>query len=222
MDRDAPPAKRPAVRLWALALLMLLLGVGSGLVVMRSGPPMGNRSPVMLESGTLIPQTRPMAPFTLTDHRGQPFTESSVQGHWQLLSFGYTHCPDICPTTLAMLARLDDRLRQQNPEIDLRTTFVSIDPERDTPRVLADYVPYFNPDFTGVTGNPEEIKKLTGQLGILYERVESENSEMGYLMDHSAAIILLNPRGEFQALFSAPHRVEAMARDLQSLIQQQP
>ena len=222
MDREVPPAKRPAVRLWTLALLMLLLGLGSGLVLMRSESTVADRPPAMLESGTLIPQPRPMAPFTLTDHRGKPFTHTSVQGHWHLLSFGYTHCPDICPTTLAMLARLDDRLRQQAPEIDIRSAFVSIDPERDTEAVLADYVPYFNPDFIGVTGNPGEINKLTGQLGILYERVESENSEMGYLVDHSAAIILLNPRGEFQAVLSAPHRVEAIARDLQSLIQQQP
>jgi len=221
MEREPVTAKPSVGRLLVLALLVLLLGVGSGLLLLQSGPPTGDQPPIQLESGTLIPQTRPMAPFTLTDHRGHPFTDASVQGRWHLLSFGYTHCPDICPTTLAMLARLDDRLRQQAPDIDIRTAFVSIDPERDTEAVLADYVPYFNPDFVGVTGNPQDIEKLTGQLGVLYQRVEGEQSEMGYLMDHSASIILLNPQGEFQALFSAPHQVEAMARDLLSLVQQQ-
>lgn len=220
MERKPVTATPPVGRLLVLALLVLLLGVGSGLILTQSQPPAGDRPPIPLESGTLIPETRPMAPFTLTDHRGQPFTETSVQGHWYLLSFGYTHCPDICPTTLAMLARLNDRLRQQAPDMDIRTAFVSIDPERDTTQVLADYVPYFNPDFIGVTGAPEEIGKLTGQLGILYERVKSGDSQMGYLMDHSASIILLNPQGEFQALFSAPHQVETMARDLQTLVQQ--
>ncbi|MCW8905743.1 MAG: SCO family protein [Sedimenticola sp.] len=212
-------------KVWVLplTLLALLLGITAYLLLLPGEKTSPDRlTTVSLESGTLIPRTRPMTPFALTDHRGRPFTQSSVQGHWRLLSFGYTHCPDICPTTLAMLARLDDQLRQQAPEIDIRTAFVSIDPERDTEEVLADYVPYFNPDFIGVTGSPPEIEKLTGQLGILFQRVDGENSEMGYLMDHSASIILLNPQGEFQAVFGAPHQVNAMARDLQTLVQQHP
>ena len=201
-----------------LALLVLLLGVAANLLLSGNNMPSGNRPPVSLKSGTLIPQTRPMAPFSLADHQGKPFDQESIKGRWHLLSFGYTHCPDICPTTLALLARLDDQLQQQSPGIDIQTAFVSIDPERDSAQVLADYVPYFNPDFIGVTGSPQELQKLTGQLGILYERVESENSEMGYLMDHSASIILLNPEGRFQALFSTPHNVEAMAQDLIDLV----
>lgn len=201
-----------------LGLLVLLLGVAANLLLSGNNTLFGNRLPVSLKSGTLIPQTRPMAPFSLTDHQGKPFDQESIKGRWHLLSFGYTHCPDICPTTLALLARVDDRLQQQAPGIDIQTIFVSIDPERDSAQVLADYVPYFNRDFIGVTGSPEQLQKLTSQLGVLYARVDSEESAMGYLMDHSASIILFNPEGRFQALFSAPHNVEAMVQDLIDLV----
>jgi protein SCO1/2 len=154
----------------------------------------------------------------LIDHTGRDFSQESIKGSWQLLSFGYTHCPDICPTTLAMLARLADRLRQESLNAEIKTAFITIDPERDTQAVLANYVPYFDKTFLGVTGEPQGLDALTRQLGVLYARVETEKSSMDYLMDHSTSIILTNPAGEFQALFSAPHDVEAMAQDLISLI----
>jgi protein SCO1/2 len=204
--------KRP----WLIPLALVLVGIGfgAGLLFRQAGQPLDGAAVPQLTSGTLIAEPRPLAPFRLTDHAGSEFSQESIKGAWYLLSFGYTRCPDICPTTLALLARLADRLRQASPDSAIKTAFITIDPERDTQKVLADYVTYFDPAFLGVTGDRRELEKLTRQLGVLHARVDTENSAMGYLMDHSTAIILTNPRGEFQALFSAPHEVEAMARDL--------
>jgi protein SCO1/2 len=167
-----------------------------------------------LLSATLIPAPQPLAPFSLVDHGGARFTADTLRDSWSLLSFGYTHCPDICPTTLALLARITDRLQQQAAGISLRVVFVSIDPARDTPQRLADYVPYFHPDFIGVTGDEAELQKLTRQFGVLYERVDDQGSALAYLMDHSGSIILTNPAGRFRGVFSAPHDAEAMAADM--------
>ncbi|WP_275098242.1 SCO family protein [Sedimenticola hydrogenitrophicus] len=197
-----------------LALILMAVGLSAGLLLRQAEQPMDRAAVPQLTSGTLIPDPRPLAPFRLTTHGGGEFSQESIKGAWHLFSFGYTRCPDVCPTTLALLARLADHLRQASPDMPIKTAFVTIDPERDTQKVLADYVTYFDPAFLGVTGERRELDKLTRQLGVLHARVDTENSAMGYLMDHSTAIILTNPQGEFQALFSAPHEVEAMARDL--------
>ncbi len=204
---------------WILSLIMLaVIGFGTLQLFDRGkGSTHETADPIRLSSGTLIPNPHPMQPFHLIDHNGKPFSNESIKGAWHLLSFGYTHCPDVCPTTLAMLARLADQLRKTSTRGAIKTAFVTIDPARDTQPVLAKYVPYFDSAFLGVTGEPQELDKLTRQLGVLYARVENEKSDMGYLMDHSTSIILTNPQGQFQALFSAPHDVVAMAQDLEKI-----
>jgi protein SCO1/2 len=154
-----------------------------------------------------------VADFNLINQRGEPFTLASLEGHWTFAFFGYTHCPDVCPTSLAMLARVMKKLREKHPEDTLpQGLFVSVDPQRDTPATLAAYVPYFDPDFTGVTGDPEQIKVLTRQLGILYLKAEGSGAD-DYLIDHSAAIILFDPQGRFHALFNVPHDADGIADD---------
>jgi len=215
-----PPTDHTPKRRWLIpvAILMVVLGVSVNLILRQADKPLKNTQSTPLISGTLIPDPRPLAPFSLMDHSGGEFSQESIKGSWHLLSFGYTHCPDICPTTLAMLARLADRMRQESLNAEIKTAFITIDPERDTQAVLASYVPYFDSVFLGVTGDQQALNKLTGQLGVLHSRVDTEQSSMGYLMDHSTSIILTNPAGEFQALFGAPHEVEAMAQDLIDLI----
>ncbi|AKH19283.1 SCO family protein [Sedimenticola thiotaurini] len=210
---------KPGQRWWIPgALLIVVLGLTANLMLRQSDKSQAQQPPVSLISGTLIPNPRPLSPFSLIDHAGNEFTQESIKGSWHLLSFGYTHCPDICPTTLAMLARLRDRLQHESLDTKIETDFITIDPQRDTATVLASYVPYFDSSFLGVTGDPGELDRLTGQLGVMYARVDTEQSSMGYLMDHSTTIILTNPAGELQALFSAPHEVEAMAQDLIRLV----
>lgn len=171
-----------------------------------------NESPKM-QQALLMPELRPLAPFSLTTHEGATFNNQSLLGHWTFMSFGYTYCPDICPTTMLLFSQMHNRLQAQNSNKPYQITFISIDPERDTLERLAEYVSYFDPSFVGATGAQEMLQKLTQPLGIVYKRVETEDSVLGYVMDHSASIILVDPQGRFHALFSPPHDAEKMAHD---------
>lgn len=171
-------------------------------------------TPVQTRSATLLPELRPLAPFSLLDQRGEAYDNSHLLGHWTLLSFGYTHCPDICPTTLAELAQMKQRLNELKIQAPYQIGFVSIDPERDTPQRLAEYVAYFDPDFFGVTGPTEALTSLTRPLGIMYRKVITQGSAMDYVMDHSANLILIDPQGRYRALFSPPHDPAMMAEDI--------
>ncbi|MCB1758225.1 MAG: SCO family protein [Gammaproteobacteria bacterium] len=166
---------------------------------------------------TVIPEPRPLTPFELQDHRGRPFSSASLEGRWSFLVFGYTHCPDICPTALMTLSRMDERLKQQRVAADYQVVFVSIDPERDSRQRLAQYVPYFNSEFLGVRGEQAELTRLTTQLGVVYLKVQAGRAEGDYLMDHSAAIVLIDPQGRYHAVFSAPHKAEAIAEDFRRI-----
>lgn len=172
---------------------------------------------VTLEEGTLLTHPKPLADFTLTDQDGRPFTLADLKGDWTFLSIGYIHCPDVCPMTLATFGAVDRQIEQAAPDrrVDARPRFlfVSVDPERDTPERLAQYVRYADPEFLGATGEEAQLRALTAQLGLLYTRVVVQDSAMGYLMDHSASILLLDPEGRLTAIFSAPQNAVGIASD---------
>lgn len=172
-------------------------------------------APPQLQQGTLLPSAKPIADFQLVDQDGEALTLANLKNQWTFVFFGYTQCPDVCPTSLSMLGQVM-RILEKEPGLDKmpRGLFVSVDPERDTPELLKQFVPYFYPDFSGATGSQEELMKLTRQLGILYARSDDNNSEDGnYLVDHSAAIILFNPDGKYHALFNVPHDPALIASD---------
>jgi len=125
--------------------------------------------------------------FSLTDINNNQITEKSFQGPITALFFGFTHCPDICPMTLNKLSIILERLKQENKS--LKVFFISIDPERDTPKVMKDYLNSFEGKFTGITGKPEKIFKLSQSWGIASQKIFSENEE--YTVNHSSPIILL-------------------------------
>jgi protein SCO1/2 len=166
-----------------------------------------------LKQGTLLPSAKAVADFQLTDHYGKPFTRENLKGKWSFAFFGYTHCPDVCPTSLAMLAQVMRILEKDNTlDVLPQTVFFSVDPERDTPELLEKYLPYFHPDFIGVTGDPQKVLLLTRQLGIMYGKAPGDNAD-NYLVDHSASIILFNPDGNFLALFGIPHDPGLIAQE---------
>ncbi len=177
--------------------------------------------PVTLEEGTLLPQPRPLADFVLTDQDGRPFSLANLRGGWTFLAIGYTHCPDVCPMTLATFDAIERQIAQSGTqsgagrrvEARPRFLFVSVDPGRDTPERLAQYVRYFNPGFLGATGEEAQLRALAAQLGLLYVRVDGQDTAMGYLMDHSASILLVDPQGRLTAIFSTPHDAAGMASD---------
>jgi protein SCO1/2 len=149
----------------------------------------------------LFETPRDLGQFALQSHRGKPFTASDLQGRWTMIFFGFTHCPDVCPTTLAFLSQLMTQLESTEVD-DTAVVMVSVDPARDTAAVLQDYVPYFNPEFTGVTGEFVDILKFARTFNAPFRKVTAEDGS--YQVDHSANIVLVNPRGHYHGFFKAP------------------
>ena len=165
--------------------------------------------PALQASTALFGAERALPEFALADHTGERFTPRELHEDWTLLFFGYTHCPDICPITLATMSASIDAIAALGDEAP-RMVFVSVDPERDTPRSLRDYVGAFRGDFLGVTGPHDELARLTRALGVVYAR---DGDGPGYLVEHSAALLLVNPKGQLQAVFGPPHEPDTIARD---------
>jgi protein SCO1/2 len=172
--------------------------------------------PAQLKTAFVIPTPDELPEFTLQDQSGERVNASSFRGQWDLVFFGFTNCPDVCPTTLQILANVKRQLLDSGSDDLPRIVLVSVDPERDTPELLAQYVAYFGDDNLGVTGELSEIRKLTAGLGIYFEKVPggSGDDTDNYTVNHSAAVLLINPDGHFSALFSAPHTVENYVHDL--------
>ena len=165
----------------------------------------------VLASGTWLPDARPIADFRLLDSRGRPFTRASLLGHPTLVYFGFTHCPDECPATLATLARV----RKQADLPALQVLFVTVDPEHDTPAVLAGYLRHFDPSFLGITGDPRAIRRLAGSLGIGITRVTLPGG--GYDFDHTMAILLFDSGAREVGVFTPPFDVRQLARSLRGV-----
>ena len=151
--------------------------------------------------------------FELLDHRGKPFSRAQLLGRWTLVFFGFTHCPDICPTTMVELADL--KLQLVNTEAEAtQVVMVSVDPARDTPERLSEYVPYFHPDFLGVTGDFAAILSFAQRLNAPFRKLSEPNG--AYQMEHSANVVLMNPRGDYHGFFRAPLDIPKMRVTLRS------
>jgi len=176
--------------------------------------------PVKLDAGLWFgDQARLLPEFELVDQNGQAFTRDSLEGQWHLVFFGYTHCPDICPASLQTMADMVKAIDDSDVNKALRVMFVSVDPDRDTPALLKNYVEYFNPSFIGATGAAENIAQLTRSLGIAYFLERDNPEQLSYEVSHSSAFVLINPSAEFAGLFAAPHDSQAIAADLTKLIE---
>jgi protein SCO1 len=190
--------------LWAAVAVVAALG--GFFVAERSA-----NSVPQLTSGTWFPQPRPIQDFTLTDEAGQPFTAKELQGHPTLVFFGFTHCPDVCPTTLAKLAQIAKAAAVPN----LRVLLVSVDPARDKPEQLQQYVHAFDSKFKGVTGENAQIERMAREFGVAIARVDLAGGD--YTMDHSAAVFLLDDQGRRVAVFTPPFEIQPFAADLRSV-----
>ena len=168
--------------------------------------------PAELQTAFAIPLPDPLPDFALLDQTGQRVNADTFRGQWDLVFFGFTNCPDICPTTLQILASVKHELADAGATLLPRIVLVSVDPERDTPQLMGQYVDYFGEGNLGVTGEIEDINTLTAALGIYFEKAPTADGN--YSVDHSAAVLIINPAGEFSALFSAPHIVANYVHDL--------
>lgn len=182
------------------------LGAGIGSYLARQAEH-GSETP----PGLMWPNPKQFPAVTLYNQDGNDVTASDFRGHWSLVFFGFTHCPDICPATLSVLNRVEQQLEEQGiTESELRTVFISVDPGRDTPRRLNEYVSYFNEDFIGLSGKPETLSKLTRTLGTVYH-VGKPDEQGEYLVDHSASVFLFDPEARLVSVFTTPHEADAIA-----------
>lgn len=210
MDKSADNRNRTL-----LLVLAGILALGAGLLLaIRMQPP---APPELGESTTRLPSPRALQSFELVTHENKPFTLESLKDQWSFVFFGYTNCPDVCPTTLSVLNVVANNLSDTAGDLPpARFYFVSVDPQRDTPEKLREFIPYFNDKFIGVTGTPEQIDNLTRQLSILYA-IGKQDEKGGYLVDHTASVLLLNPDGRFEALFSPPLKPDNIAADFEKI-----
>ncbi len=193
-----------------ITLTVLALGGGATAVFMQLQN--GHEVPA---HATVIPMPMPLPEFVLQDHAGHRFDRQSLRGQWSLVFFGFTHCPDICPATLQQLAIARGKVMaagDDNGDSFPQIILISVDPERDSARIMREYVGHFGADIKGVTGDIDELKKLTSALGIFFEKSAKDSAD--YNVAHSAVVLLINPQAEFQALFSAPHAVENFVNDV--------
>ena len=167
--------------------------------------------PAEVQKAFIIPLPDQLPEFSLLDQFDNPVGANIFDDEWSLVFFGFTNCPDVCPTTMQLLSRVKNELATMQKTAP-RIVLVSVDPERDTPELLGRYVNYFGEDNLGLTGELAEIKKLTGALGIYFEKTSVDDAN--YSVDHSAAVIVINPDGQFSALFSAPHNIADYIHDL--------
>jgi protein SCO1/2 len=197
-----------------IAIVAILAGVMSAQFI--NGP---HQPSIQLSSGTLLP-AREVPDFKLVDGAAQPYGRTQLNGHWSLLFFGYTSCPDICPTTLSTLAQVHQQLAHLHDSKRLQMVFVSVDPKRDTPAQVGQYVKFFNPDFAGLTGAPADIEQFTQAMGVPVAIHDSGDG--AYAVDHAATLFLLNPQAQLVAVFSPPHVAASLVADLHAIINQSP
>ncbi len=178
------------------------------------------RNQSQVSSLLVLPDPRVISDFLLIDHHSQDFSHANLQGKWSLIFFGFTNCPDVCPGTLFELQKVNETLAKQmksgmdRPQI----LFVSVDPERDSPAKLEQYLTYFDSDFIGVTGDQGQLLPFTHELGIAYMIDEHESGEQKYNVAHSASVLLTNPEGLLYGAFPAPHDAKRISADLLEII----
>jgi protein SCO1/2 len=204
----------------SIALLVVLAAVAAWVLLPQAKPPA-----LAVPGLQVMEKAVPLPAFTLEDHFGAAFTNARLKGHWTLMFFGYTHCPDVCPTTLdtvkKALAKIDGSLR---PEF----VFVTADPRRDTPARLNDHVRFFDPSFVGVTGSDEAQQPLREALGVLVEYEDPVSgdpirdltklsADSDYLVQHTASLFFIDPKGRLVAYLLPPQSVEGLSDSLRGL-----
>lgn len=168
--------------------------------------------------GLLWPDPPQITGFTLTGDDGRPLTESDLRNRWTLVFFGFTHCPDVCPGTLAVLKQAKQRLDADSAFASTgQVLFVSVDPARDTPGILARYVKHFDPAFRAATGEGDGLSGLARQLGVIYAKVPGSGAG-DYSMDHTASIFVVDPTLRVLSVIGLPHDAADIATRVRAIM----
>jgi protein SCO1/2 len=195
------PSQGRGVKITVAVVVMFIFVVIAMFVHRVQQPRILTVAEMKLNGAYILDIPRKIGDIKLIDQDGEPFTSERLEGAWTLVFFGFTHCPDVCPTTMAFLSQLVESLDGTEAE-DTRVVMVSVDPARDTPDVLAQYVPYFNPEFVGVTGEFLDVHRFATSLNTPFRKAPGQGEN--YQVDHSANVVLINPRGDYHGFFRAP------------------
>lgn len=198
--------------LLTVGILVLFVGFITSLFVFKQKEVKVVLAP---KAATVFNTARTIDHFDLVDQDNKPFTQANLENHWSLLFFGFTRCDSICPTTMAVLKQVYEKLPNATHD-PAQVVFVTVDPEYDNPEILKKYVDSFNENFIGVTGSEQELTQLQHSLGIMAMPAVTHTGNE-HMIDHSGTIIVTNPQGEFYALFTAPHNADAIVDDYQNL-----
>lgn len=189
---------------WLLVAVAALCAAVAGFWLARE---LDSSAP-QLASGTWLAIPRSVSDFQLTDSNGQPFTKQNLEGKRSLVFFGFTHCPDVCPTTLVKLAQV-----KKNASLaGIQVLFITVDPQRDTPQAVGKYAHSFDPSFIGLTGDQASIDRVTKAFAVAAVRVDLPGGD--YTMDHSAAVFLVNSQAQIVGIFTPPFDTRRLAQDL--------
>ncbi len=170
------------------------------------------------ESATILPQPRELPALDLVDQDGRPLPRDFLRDRWTLVFFGFTQCPDVCPTTLTTLAQMKKKLADLPAEQQPRVLLVSVDPERDTPAILKPYVTFFDPSFLGATGTlGGDRRRRPAAFSVPFAKVPLPDG--GYTMDHGAGLFIVSPAGALAAYSSPPLDATVLARDFRKVVQ---
>jgi protein SCO1/2 len=194
-----------------LSLAALSLGLWFGLNIDSKPSASAPRA-----NGAVFESPRPLTAFTLHDHLGASFDLRRLTDHWTFLYFGYAHCPDLCPTTLAALSVAKHVLTRESPQTPTQFVFISVDPDRDTRERLRNYVTFFDSSLIGVTGTPDNLKALSAQFGASYRL--PKDREKGYAVDHTDVILIVSPKPAFAAVLTPPHDGTRIAKDFRGVV----
>ena len=195
-----------------VALVVVVFAFGAWLNLRHDDPPEN------AAVGGMVVNVDIGGPFELTDHTGAQFTRDDLAGDYALIYFGYTFCPDVCPTELGLMAEAIDLLEGDGERV--RPVMITIDPERDTPDVLSEYVPLFHERLVGLTGTEQEVRDVATKYRVFYRRFEDPNYTY-YLMDHTSFVYLLSPTGEIASMFRYQTPPEEMAATIRQHMRSQ-
>ena len=195
-----------------VALVVVVFAFGAWLNLRHDDPPEN------AAVGGMVVNVDIGGPFELTDHTGAQFTRDDLAGDYALIYFGYTFCSDVCPTELGLMAEAIDLLEGDGERV--RPVMITIDPERDTPDVLSEYVPLFHKRLVGLTGTEQEVRDVATKYRVFYRRFE-DPSYTYYLMDHTSFVYLLSPTGEIASMFRYQTPPEEMAATIRQHMRSQ-
>jgi protein SCO1/2 len=171
-------------------------------------------------NGVFLGESKTIQDFQLTDHKGRPFSKNNLMGHWTMMFFGFTNCGYVCPTTMTELNKMYHTLKLELPHDKLpQIVLVTVDPERDSMTKMNDYINAFNADFIGARTEIKETEAFEKQLHVMAVKIEADDKAKDqYMVNHSAEILLFNPKGEVQAYLSFPHKTDQLVKDYKTIL----